>query len=168
MRYPDKYKLWVGHDLAEHRPEFYARLSEAEQEAVWSFIEQNYLLKYKKLLKVEFEYGSSGLWEIPFPGSVSLSCMLRPEDYGVSSKLAGELEDWVKYIDDNYEQWPGGKKPDWKKADAWGLEVAKKIRRELGNEYYLERRPFKELVIRDGEVVELPIPSEVSRFGKKV
>lgn len=167
MKYPDEYRLWVRHVLAEHRPDFYARLSEAEQVEVWSFIEQNYLLKYKRLLRVEFEFGSSGLWVIPFPGSVSMGGMVLPEDYGVSPKVAGELEAWVRYIDDNFEPWPSGKKPDWEKVGTRGLEVAKKVKAEIGSEYYLERRLFRELAIHDGEVIELPIPSAIERFGKK-
>ncbi len=167
MKYPDKYKLWVGHDLAEYRHDFYANLSEAEQEEVWGFIEQDYLLKYKKIFRVEFEFSSSGLWAIPFPGSVSMGFMASPEDYGISPKVAGELDAWVRYIDDNFEPWPGGTKPDWEKADTWGLEVAKKVKVEIGSEYYLERHPFRELVIRDGEVIELPIPPVISRFSEK-
>lgn len=167
MKFPDKYKLWVSHDLAKYRLYLYAKLNEADYEEVWSFIEDNYILKYKRLLRIEFDYGSSGLWEIPFPASVSSPCMLHPENFGISPALAKELQSWVDYIDSFYDSLPApaGMTPDIK-SETWGLEIAKKIKAEIGNDYYLEFNPFKELIILNGDAVERPIPPLIKRYAK--
>jgi hypothetical protein len=64
---------------------------------------------------------------------------------------------------DNYDD----SKFDYVRSNQLGLRAAKQIKSEVGNEYYVEYNPFQEIVIRDGIVVELPIPEIVSRLGMK-
>lgn len=67
LLYPNRYQLWLEHDLANHRPEFYKNLRVEDQLSVWRFIEQQYLKKYEQLFRVEFEWSADGIWGIPFP-----------------------------------------------------------------------------------------------------
>jgi hypothetical protein len=43
-------------------------------------------------------------------------------------------------------------------SDAEELEIAKEVELFLGDDYYVEFRPFREIGIRGGEPVELGVP----------
>ena len=101
INFPDRYELWLDHDLAKFRPEFYKTLRVEDQPAVWNFIESNYLLKFPHLFRIEFEWGADGIWRIPFPGSVSLKGCYGPEVFNHPPTLAEQLQEWHNNIDIN-------------------------------------------------------------------
>ena len=91
------YRLWTGHDLADHgpefgsyRPEFYEGLRQEDEIVVWKFIEENYLRKYERFLRIDFDWMADGLREIPFPGSVTMGGYSSPENLGLSGPPGGE------------------------------------------------------------------------------
>ena len=47
---------------------------------------------------------------------------------------------------------------DYEVSDAEGLEIAKEVKLFLGDDDYVEFRPFREIAIRGGEPVELGVP----------
>jgi hypothetical protein len=68
MEFPDLFRLWKEHDLADHgpalgsyRPAFYKGLRRDDEPVVWRFIEENYLLKYGSLVRVDFDWMAYGL-----------------------------------------------------------------------------------------------------------
>ena len=57
---------------------------------------------------------------------------------------------------------------DYEVSDAEGLEIAKEVKLFLGDNYYVEFRPFREIAIRGGEPVELACPSSFSRHSDEL
>src|ERR687892_3100 len=90
VRFPGLYGQWIGHDLADHgpefgsyRPAFYEGLKREHEPVVWRFIEENYLRKYGGFVRIDFDWMADGLWEIPFPGSVTMGLSTYPENFGM-------------------------------------------------------------------------------------
>ena len=166
IHFPDRYQLWLSHDLAKFCPDFYKALRPEDQLPVWQFIEQHYLLKYQSLFCIEFDWGSSGLWKIPFPGSVSKPCCYGPQALNLPDALANQLQAWHDHIDANFEPWAKSNQFDWNASNHDGLEIAKRIKAHIGPCIYLEFNAFRELVIQGDEVIELPTPDFLATITK--
>ncbi len=171
MRFPGLYGQWTGHDLAYHgpefgsyRPEFYEELRREDEPVVWRFIEENYLLRYKDFLRVEFEWTADGLWRIPFPGSVGIGKFRSPADYGMPAPLAARIQAWQDNLDtrDPFADPDDDEGFDYEASDNEGLETAKEVKLFLGDDYYVEYWPFREISIRDDEAVELEVPAFIT------
>ncbi|MCL4488985.1 MAG: hypothetical protein M1570_12760 [Chloroflexi bacterium] len=171
VRHPELFRRWKNHDLilqaliGEPCP-LYRNLAAKDIEKVWLFIEESYLGKYTAFIGIGFDYGSSGLWLIPFPGSSAYGPMLEPEGISLPLHIAQELKAWVDYIDDTSGFGHGLEPRDDEMADRWGLEVAMQVRKVTPPNIYVEFHPFRELVIQDGDVVELEVPELIRRLGQ--
>ena len=166
----DLYRLWMGHDLAYHgsefgsyRPEFYGRFAWEHEPLVWGLIEKDYLRKYEGFLRVDFDWMADGLWEIPFPGSVYMGISVCPEDYGMLGSLVARVQAWQAALDrlDVSE-----KIPDPEASDAEGLEIAREVKLFLGEDYYVEYWPFREISIKGGQAVELEVPAFITGLAR--
>ena len=166
MRFPGLYGQWIGHDLADHgpelgsfRPAIYEALRREDEPVVWRFIEENYLLKYGDFLRIEFEWSADGLWRIPFPGSVGMGEYRSPADYGMPALLAARIHAWQTNLDSRE---PGAEPEnedfDYEASDIEGVEIAREVKLFLGDDYYVEYWPLREISIRGGEAVELEVP----------
>lgn len=170
MRFPGLYGQWTGQDLTDHgpglgrfRPEFYEGLRREDEPAVWRFIEENYLLGYRDFLRVEHEWSAEGLWRIPFPGSVRMGGFRSPVDYGMPAPLAARIRVWQANLDTRDPSAdPDDEGFDYEASDAEGLEVAKQVKLFLGDNHYVEFRPFREISIRGGGAVELEVPKFIT------
>ena len=167
VKFPKLYRRWVGHDLPAHgpalgsfRPEFYEGLRREDEPVVWRFIEENYLSKYEDFVRVEFEWSAEGLWGIPFPGSVGIGEYLSPVHFGMPEPLAARVHAWQTNLDtrDPFADPEDDEGFDYEASDTEGLEIAKEVKPFLGDDYYVEFRPFREIVIRDGETIQLEVP----------
>jgi hypothetical protein len=164
------FQLWTRHDLADHRPEFgsyrrafYEGLRPEDEPAVWGFIEENYLRKYGGFIKVEHEWFAEALWGIPFPGSVSLGEYLSPRGFGMPEELTERIQTWQAAMD---RLEPGEEDPDHETSSAERLKIAREVKPFLGDGYYVEFRPFREIVVRDGEAVELEVPAFITNLTR--
>lgn len=168
LKHPDLFEWWKGHDLSRWRPPFYHNLLPEHEILVWQYIEQHYLNgHYRSLIRVEFEWSAEGIWQIPFPGSVDMGEMLSPEDFYMPKSLIAQIRDWHKEIDDNARPWDANDRFDYDASHEKGFRVALEVKRFLGAGYYVEYNYFKELVIVDGDVKELDIPTYIKQFCKK-
>ncbi len=172
--FPGLYRQWVSHDLKHHadigniRPWFYEGLKPEDEPRVWRFIEENYLLKYDNFMAVRFDWFSSGLWKIPFPGSVRYGPNIGLEGLGMPKRARKLLREWHDPLDAQpYDEDEEGF--DREASDASGLAAAKEVKLFLGERIYLEFRPFQEIVItRRGNAEEAPVPAfilELSQGG---
>lgn len=164
-RFPRLFDQWRGHDLAVHRdpggprsirPSFYEGLRQEDEPSVWRFIEENYLLRYERFMAVRFDWSSSGLWRIPFPGSVADTYNVGLDGWGVPERVRTSLGAWHDELDhlDRLEE-------DWVDHDASrakGLATAKEVKLFLGDDYYVEFELFREIVVVGGAPTELDVP----------
>ena len=170
--FPHLYQQWKDHDLADHgpqfgsyRPWFYEGLNAEDELRIWRFIEENYLLKYEDRMAVRFDWFSSGLWSIPFPGSVADKWNFGDlEGMGLSARARKLLKEWHDPLDERPLE--GGDNFDHEASDARGLAAAKEVKRSLGEKIYLEFEPFQELVIDHGQASELKVPDFILNIRK--
>ena len=175
VRFPGLYGRWPGQDLADHgpdlgsiRPGFYEGLRREDEPLVWRFIEDNYLLRYGDFLRVEHEWLAEGLWRIPFPGSVRMGEFRSAVDYGMPAPLAARLRASQANLDtrDPSVDPDDDEGFDYEASDAEGLEISKEVKLFLGDDYYVEYRPFREISIRGGEAVELEVPAFITDLAR--
>lgn len=157
------YRNWKTHDLTFRegriRPWFYKGLREQDELLVWQFIEENYLSCYKDFVGVRFEYASDGLWRIPFPGSVAYGNYIDARDLNLPTGVVEKLRAWHDELD-IYEPRIEGVEDgfDYEASDEKGLLAAKEVKLFLGEECYVEFRPFHEIALVDGVPLEIGVP----------
>lgn len=175
MRFPGLYEQWTGHDLADHgpdlgrfRPRFYEGLRRADEPLVWRFIEENYLLRYRDFLRGEHEWAAEGLWRIPFPGSVGMGEFRSTAYYGMPPPLAARVHAWQANLDtrDPFADPEDDEGFDYEASDAEGLEISKEVKLLLGDDYYVEYWPFREISIEGGEAVDLGVPAFIADLAR--
>jgi hypothetical protein len=85
---------------------------------------------------------------------------LSPADFGMPGPLAVRIHAWQANLDtrDPFADPEDDEAFDYEASDTEGLKVAKQVKLFLGDGYYVEFRPFREIAIRDGEAVELDVP----------
>lgn len=165
-RFPELLRQWQTHDLAKYRPAFYEGLCPQDELIVWQFIEEQYLLKYSDLVLVAFEWSAEGLWGIPFPGSVQMGRCMSPEDFNMPPNLVQKIKEWHDYRDANARPGEPNDTFDYKESHAKGFEVAMAVKLFLGNSYYVEYHPFREIKIVGGVAVETEIPDFIRSICK--
>ena len=170
MKSPGLFRLWTEHDLAYHgpefgsyRPAFYEGLGREDEPVVWRFIEENYLLKYRGFVRIGFDWMADGLWEIPFPGSVTMGLASSPENFGMPEPLSARIHAWQANLDSRE---PGAEPEeedfDYEASEAEGLEIAGEVKLFLGSDHYVEYREFREISIKNGLAVELEVPAFIT------
>jgi hypothetical protein len=140
--------------------QFYWGFTWKHEPVVWGFIEENYLRKYRGCLRVDFDWMADGLWEIPFPGSVYMGISVELEDFGTSGSLAARVQASQDRLG------VAEKDPDLEATDAEGLEIPKEVKPFLGDDYYVEYWPFREISIKGGEAVELEAPAFITDLAR--
>ncbi len=165
VRFPELFRKWKDHDLVRRRPPLWDRLPEDAETVVWEIIEQQYLLKYSDMIRVAFEWSSSGVWRIPFPGSLDMGLMVEHEDLSLPANVSDELKRWQAHYDDNAR--PGEKDDhfDYAAARRWGFKVAEEVRLVLPASTYLEFHPLHQLVVQNGVAVELDSLPPIGRLA---
>lgn len=168
--FPRLYRQWTNHDLKYHqdigsiRPWFYEGLKPEDQPRVWRYIEEHYLLRYDDFMAVRFDWSSSGLWRIPFPGSYRDVHNVDLEGLGVPERARMLLGEWH----DPLGARPVGEEVSNQAAsDTRGLAAAKEVKLFLGERIYLEFRLFREIVItREGTAEEAEVPEFILKSAE--
>ena len=172
-KFPVLFEQWRRHDLAYHedlggyiRPWFYEGLGPEDEPPVWGYVEKNYLLRYDDFMAVRFDWASSGLWSIPFPGSKADNWNLGGlKAMGLSETARQLLKEWRDPLDD-MRRLEDDDYFDYEASVARGLAAAGEVKRSLGEGAYLEFRPFREMAIVDGNPIELEVPEFIASFAR--
>ena len=84
---------------------------------------------------------------------------VEPGDHGISGHLAARIRAWQASQDrlDVSER-----DPDPEATRAEGLEISKEVKLFLGDGYYVEYWPFREISVKGGEAVELEVPAFIT------
>ena len=88
---------------------------------------------------------------------------VEPEGFGMLAPLVARVRAWQESLDslDVSE-----KDPDPEATSAEGLEISKEAKLFLKDDYYVEYWPFREIVICDGEAVELGVPALIAELTR--
>ena len=158
MQFPERYARWLSHDLANYRPPLYAQLAEEEAPVFWRWLERQYLNQYREFIQLRGDIDSCGAWGIWFPGSVSRRYFISAKLLNLSAQLGRDIEAWRDDLERGYAPWNGVTAFDFETFDESGLELAKRLKLEVGADVYVEYYCFQEIVIVDGRAVEMPAP----------
>ena len=178
MNFPELFQDWYEwiDFLREPNEDFpfenlWKGLRESEEENAWTFIEENYLEKYRMFVRVFPDYGSSGVWENPYPGNGAVLNIDPEETLGLPLEVCELLKEYQDYFDKNSPRDPSN---EWEEDpcdhdewDAWGLRVAKEVKRFTSPDVYIEFHQFRELVIINDEVVELDVPEFIKNLTRQ-
>ena len=127
------------------------QLPEARQ--VWTAMEEQFFARYEYFLRVWPEWGSSGIWFPPYPGSRHVGGNLGEYDeLGLSADLQRRFHDWQEEYWDN-EPWSKDNKFDYERCDRIADELARDLKPEVGPSIYVEREELVEVLI-DGSTLD--------------
>ena len=136
-------------DICE-KDEFHScfpRLSLAESRRVWIAMEEHFFGKYDRFLRVWPEWGSSGIWAPPYPGSRASGGMVDYQFLPLSAELVQRFEAWQAEYDDSP---PGGpNEPEWDRFFQTAERLSRDLKQCVGPRIYVERRELIE-VLPDG------------------
>ena len=168
MKNPDLFHEWRDYVLEysyskDEFPEFersslWKNLQIENEERAWLFIERNYLDRYRMIVAVAPDYAATGIWENSWPDG-GAACEIAFEDLDLPQEVCDKLQEWQDFFDKYSPINDESEDPcDHDKWDAWGLAVAKEVKRFAPPDVYVEFHPFRELALVNGEVVELDVP----------
>ena len=156
--------LWEIGEHAQWHSHF-GGLSEIDARRVWTLIEDQLLSKYKLFVRVWPDWGSSGIWVVPYPGS-----RYAGKNLGLAAHLgiSAELQEGFKRWQDSYDSHEPGapEKFDWLTFDAEEERLTQALKREVGEDVYVEQEGLREMLI-DGTTRNwrpiLGLPEAISR-----
>jgi hypothetical protein len=109
-------------------------------------IEERLFPAYRMFIRVWPEWCSSGIWRIPFPGCRFAGWNLDPAKHlGISIALEERFKSW-QHVYDSHE--PGAyDKYDWTTFDAEELDLTRALKREIGDDVYVECHALEEMLM---------------------
>jgi hypothetical protein len=131
-------------DDAVHYP-VWDRLLKAgrTREDLWIEIQEKYLFKYTRFLRVECDWSSTGIWGIAFPGSYGTSPNYSYECFDLPKELIRRFDAWTAHYNSMdpcrpFEQ--QGFRQEW--FDKEGEFLATELVKYVDAQTYVEYRPF--------------------------
>ena len=125
----------------------FPQLSLPEARRAWLAMEEHFFANYDDILRVWPEWGSSGIWAPPYPGSLRAGGMVDYEDLPLPPHLVERFTSWQAIYD---ESPPGGRiELDWDRFQEVADELTRELKKCVGPRVYVERRELIE-VLMDG------------------
>ncbi len=95
------------------------------------------LSEYKALLRIDVDFGSSGIWEITEPGQRYAGTCRAYESLKLPAALVQRFDYWTSWFD-AHEPWNGTPGFDTELFRAYGFSLAIDLKRVLGDDFYVE------------------------------
>jgi len=94
---------------------------------------------FKELLRVDVDWSSTGIWAIKEPGARYAGVNMSYDSLPISEELIKRFERWTEWHDlsdtrNSYHQ------ADWDLHSKYAWSLAIDLKRELGEDYYVEFR----------------------------
>lgn len=122
------------------------KVNAANKERVWRRIQEGYLFRYSTFLRVEADWGGSGIWGISFPGSFGSTPNYSYECFDLPKRVVQRFIKWQRLYSsrdpsadpekDNFD-WPAFRQ----ERDLLGRELKKVVSPET----YVESEPGVEI-----------------------
>ncbi|MBC7544979.1 MAG: hypothetical protein H7338_19820 [Candidatus Sericytochromatia bacterium] len=104
------------------------------------------LNRCKAFVRVAALRGTTGLWELPWPGADSQGDACAYDRFRLTVRLVSRLEAWQARFDALDPEQPLQRQPfDWGQFHADGRELAVALKDALGDRYYVEYLPLEEI-----------------------
>ena len=126
-------------------PTCFPRLPLTEARRMWLLFEEHFFARYGYCLRVWPEWGSSGIWAPPYPGSRAAGGMVDYQYVPLSTELVERFKAWQSDYD-AHEPW-APEKFDWHRHAEIGDGLARDLKRSVGLSIYVEHRELLEVLI---------------------
>ena len=110
---------------------------------LWVELQEKYLFKYKEFFRIECDWGGSGIWAIPFPGSFGTGANYGYDNFDLPKKLVRRFGKWTEYyqsMEPGVDFEKQGFKFDW--FDKEGEFLASALAGHVDENAYVEYHPF--------------------------
>ena len=98
---------------------------------------KRHLDDYRALLRVDVDFGSGGMWEIPEPCCRQAGTCISYESIGLPTWLIARFDYWTSWYD-AHRPWQNTPGLDGELFRAYALSLAVDVKRVLGDDYYIE------------------------------
>jgi len=159
--HPKEWMMFRKQDVCENDefPTCFPRLSLGEARRMWLALEEHFFARFDDFLRVWSEWGSSGIWSVPYPGSRSAGGMINYQHLPLPIDLVDRFRAWQQEYDE-HEPWVPGKFDSDQHARV-GDELARDLRVCVGPQVYVEHR---ELVVQACDSVPWPRSRRAARL----
>ena len=113
------------------------------REKLWIAIQEKYLFKYQRFLRVECDWGGSGIWGISFPGSYGTTPNYGYDNFDLPKSLIKRFDRWTRYYQSMNPYKPfheQGFRQEW--YDKEGEALASALAARVDTSTYVEYHPF--------------------------
>lgn len=163
VNFPEYYQFWLDHDVDRCDNWLFRDLSPSDLYLYWDALERKYLDRYRTFLRLEYEFGCSGLVSIDFPGAMCISPYIAIDEVlSVPLPLYWEIRGWCELAD--RVALGHGSNEDNNHEYSWGLEVAKKVALYVPKDIYFEYFPLQQIGVRKGRGVVLGCDPEINEL----
>ena len=115
------------------------------REDLWLELQEKYLFRFRKFLRVECDWGGTGIWGISFPGSYGATPNYAYECFDLPKQLIRRFERWTKHynsMDPSVSFDEQGFRQEW--FDKEGAALACELASRVDTLTYVEYSPFKQ------------------------
>lgn len=113
------------------------------REDLWMELQEKYLFKYRRFLRVECDWGSTGIWKISFPGAYAASPNYDYSHFDLPKTLLRRFDRWTRYYNSMEPGVPfdqQGFDKEW--FDREGAVLAEELAARVDPLTYVEYHPF--------------------------
>jgi len=116
-----------------------------KREDLWLEIQEKYLFRFRKFLRVECDWGGTGIWGISFPGSYGSTPNYSYECFDLPKQLVRRFDRWTKHytsMDPSVSFEEQGFRQEW--FDKEGAALACELASRVDALTYVEYFPFQQ------------------------
>jgi hypothetical protein len=127
------------HDV--HFPVF-DKVTPENKERVWQRIQEQYLFRYSRFLRVEADWSGSGIWGISFPGSYGTSPNYDYDCFKLPKSVVRRFEKWTQLYSSR-DPFDSAKNAgfDWSAYHREGEWLARELKKIVEADTYVEYHP---------------------------
>lgn len=128
-----------------HYPVF-DKVAAENKERIWERIQERYLFRYNRFLRVESDWGGSGIWGISFPGSYGTTPNYDYDCFELPRSVVRRFEKWTRvYSSRDPRDAPNNDGTDWVAYHREGECLARELKKVVEPDTYVEYKPGREI-----------------------
>ena len=122
------------------------KAKEKNKERIWQRIQERYLFRYSRFLRIESDWGGSGIWGISFPGSFGTTPNYDYENFKLPRPVVRRFETWTRLYSSR-DPFDDSKNNDfdWPAYHREGEWLARELKKVVEPDTYVEYRPGREI-----------------------
>ncbi len=119
------------------------KVTPENKERIWERIQERYLFRYSRFLRVEADWGASGIWGISFPGSYGATPNYDYGNFKLPKSVVRRFEKWTSLYSCRDPEDPA--ELDQASYDREGESLARELKKVVEPDTYVEYHPGREI-----------------------